>query len=156
MKELILKNLRIILFSEGKDVRVKSSTENVILKNQSLDDVSTIILNNFNEVSDFYKDQVNTNVSLISLDDVYLISFEIVMYYLYIYNSWHYLYKGQKGKDLRFDSKDFDAPATLDIIFHYFKTKYPDDWEERCSLLTGVELSELKAYYQNRQDYYNK
>ena len=156
MKKLILKNLTIILSVEGEDVRVISSAEDVILKNQSPDYVSEIILNNFNAVSDFYKSRVNINCGLNDLNDVYFISFKIVMHYLYIYNSWRYLYKGQENKDLRFDSKDFNMPATFDIIFHYFKTKYPYDWELRCSLLTGLEFSELKAYYQNRQDYYNK
>jgi len=78
------------------------------------------------------------------------------MHYLYMYNSWRYLYKGQENKDLRFDSKDFNAPATLDLIFQYFRTKYPSNWEERCSLLLGLELSALRAYYSNRKYFYNK
>ncbi len=54
------------------------------------------------------------------------------------------------------NEKDFDNPSTHDIIFAYFKARYPDEWEEKCSLLLSMKLEELRFYYDNRKDFYNK
>ncbi len=73
-----------------------------------------------------------------------------------MYNSWRSMYKKQENKDLRFNEKDFNNPSTHDMLFHYFKTKYPNDWEEKCAILIGKELTEMKTYYKTREEFYNK
>lgn len=66
------------------------------------------------------------------------------------------MYKKQENKDLKFNEKDFSNPSTHDIVFNYFKTKYPNDWKEKCAVLLGMGLSELNAYYKTRESFYNK
>jgi hypothetical protein len=66
------------------------------------------------------------------------------------------MYAKQENRDLRFIEKDFSNPSTHDIVFNYFKTKYLINWEEKCAVLLGMEVPELKAYYKTREDFYNK
>lgn len=58
--------------------------------------------------------------------------------------------------DLTFKAKDFDNPSTHDIIFNYFKTKYPNKWEEKCSILIGMSIDQLRAYNKTREAFYNR
>lgn len=157
MKEIKLDNITLYLSDEsGRNVRVKSDKENVILSNQNVDIVSELINHNFNIVSNYYKLMLSKSKETIDLEDTNLVSIEIVLYYLYMYNSWRSSYKKQENKDLNFNEKDFNNPSTHDIVFNYFKTKFPTNWEEKCAALLGMELDELKTYYKTREDFYNK
>lgn len=156
MKELKLDNVIINLFAEGDTVKVKSDNENVILSNQTIENVSKLIQDNFKTARDHYNRKVNENIVILDLKDLDHLIFAIVIYYLYMYNSWRVMYKKQENRDLALKEDDLDNPSTHDIIFNHYKTKYPDDWDIRCSLLLGIELEELRLYYDNRKDFYNK
>lgn len=156
MKEIKIESITLSLSSEGGNVRVKSNKEDIILTNQIVDNVSELIKHNFNVVNNHYKVMVEKAKEEFDYSDITLISIAIVLHYLYLYNSWRSMYKKQENRDLKFNEKDFSHPFTHDILFNYFKTKYPNDWEDKCAILLGMELSELKAYYKTREDYYNK
>lgn len=156
MKEIKIENITLSLSIEGDSVRVKSDKEDIILCNQNINSVSEIIKHNFNEVRNHFKIMIDKPEESFDFEDVYRVSIEIVLYYFYIYNAWRSIYKKQENKDLTFNEKDFNNSATHDMVFNYFKTKSPNDWEEKCAILLGMELDELKAYYKTREAFYNK
>lgn len=156
MKEIKLGNITLSILSEGDNVRVKSDRENNILSNQSVDNVFELIKHNFDVVSSHYKSMINETKDKFDFEDLNQISIAIVLYYLYMYNSWRFMYKKQENRDLRFNEKDFLHPSTHDIVFNYFKSMHQNDWEAKCAVLLGMELTELKAYYKTREDFYNK
>ena len=156
IKEIKLENITLSLLSKGGDVRVKSDKQNIILSNQSIGIVSELIKHNFDVVYSYYKLMISETKEKFDYEDINQVSIAIVLYYLYMYNSWRSMYKKQENKDLRFNEKDFSHPSTHDIIFNYFKTKYPNDWEEKCAVLLRMELRKLEVYYKTREDFYNK
>jgi hypothetical protein len=157
MNQLKLKNISLALTEEDSNVRVKSSGQNVLLTSQNIENVIQIIGENFKIVDSFYLKRIGDNLQTIfELDDVHNFSVSIVLNYLYMYNLWRLKYKAKKYQDLRFKEADFSHPYTHDIIFSYFTTKYPDDWEIKCSVLMAMELNDLKKYYERRLQYYNK
>ncbi len=156
MKEIKIENITLSLLSEAANVRVKSNKENLILFNQNIDNVVELIQYNFDIVANHYKSMIDREKKEFDIKDINFISISIVLHYLYMYNSWRAMYKKQENNDLRFNEKDFSNPSTHDIVFDYFKTKYPNDWEKKCAVLLGMDLSELNAYYKTRESFYNK
>lgn len=156
VKEVKIENIILSLSSDGVDVRIKSDNENVILINQSVDNVSELIRYNFKKVSGHYKLMINESKDRLDVKDISHVSIAIVLYFLFMYNSWRIMYKKLENKDLKFIEKDFSHPSTHDIIFKHFKTKYLNDWEEKCAVLLGKEVAELKSYYKTREEFYNK
>ena len=156
MKQCKIENLTFALSEEGPNIRVISDNSNLLLVNQNIDNVFSLINDNFKIVSSHY--QLMTSGATIGFEesDLFVISFEIVMFYLNLYNAWRNYYKKLQNKDLKFNVKDFGHPHTYDIIIDYYKKKYPDDWELRCAILIGKNLVEIKAYYKYRLDYENK
>lgn len=156
MKEIKIENITLSLLSEGANVRVKSNKENFILSSQNVDSVAELIQYNFYVVANHYKLMIDREKKEFDVKDINSISMSIVLHYLYMYNSWRGMYKKQKHKDLTFNEKDFNNPSTYDIMFNYFKRKQPNDWEEKCAVLSGMGLSKLKAYYKTRENFYNR
>lgn len=151
-----IENITISLLREGEDVRVKSSAGNVILPNQNREAVAELIKHNFYIVINHYKCMIEKQQKEFDNNDIHFVSISIVLYYLYTYNSWRTMYKREQNKDLRFYEKDFSNPSTHDILFLYFKKRYSKDWEDKCAVLVGMKLDELKKYYKTREDFYNK
>jgi hypothetical protein len=156
VKECKIENLTFIISEEGSNIRVIGFNSSTILSNQDVETVCGLINHNFKMVRNHYKSMLNGSNIGFEEFDISSISFLIVMFYLYMYNTWKSSYKKQENKDLHFNLKDFNNPSTRDIIFNYYKTKYPIDWEIKCAILIGMELNELKAYYKNRLAFYNK
>lgn len=128
----------------------------IILSNQIVDTASELIKHNFNVVNTHYRMMVEKAKGKFDYSDITLISITIVLHCLYLYNSWKSMYKKQENRDLQFNEKDFSHPSTHDKVFNYFKIKYPNDWEEKCAVLLGMKLSELKVYYKTRENFQNK
>jgi len=157
MKELELDGISLVLFDEKGSVRVASEAGNILLSNQTIDNVAALLENNFQIVNGFYQSKPVPPVKdTFGPADITFISIAIVLHYLNVYNSWRSMYKKQENKDLRFNNKDFDHPFTNDIIFSFLKKKYPHDWEQKSAILLEKGLDELRAYYKRREDYYNK
>lgn len=156
MKEIKLENIVLTLSDESGNIRVLSKYNNVILNNQSIENVSELIKYNFDIVNEHYKFMIRDVSIKFNITDVNALSLKIVLHYLYMYNSWKTMYKKQGNRDLKFDNKDLNNTSTHDLIFEYYKNSYPEDWEEKCSILLGIGLEELKAYYKNRQSFYWK
>ncbi|MEZ4921389.1 MAG: hypothetical protein R2792_20005 [Saprospiraceae bacterium] len=156
MREIKIADIILNLSDEGGNVRVKSEKENMILSNQDISTVSDLIKNNFNVVEDHYRSIINKSEEKFDLDDVNQVSLTIMLYYLYMYNSWRSMYKKQENRSLAFNKKDFNHPSTHDIVFSYFRTKYPNGWEEKCAVLLDMDISKLRDYYRTREQFYNK
>lgn len=155
-KEEHIENITLNLSSEYTNVRVISNKQNLILSNQNIESVAELIRFNFNVVSNHYKLIIEKEKKEFNLKDINFISISIVLHYLYMYNSWKDMYRKQENKDLRFNDKDLSNPSTHDIVFNYFITKYPNEWEEKCAILLGMELNKLRTYYQTRESFYKK
>lgn len=156
MKEIKIENIVLYLSDENNSVRVKSMDDNVILCNQDIEVVLQLIEYNFYTVSSHYKSIVNNSKGGVDFGDINRVSIAIVLYYLYTYNQWRNTYKKQENKDLRFNKEDLDHPSTHDVVFRYFKTKYPDDWEKKSSILLEMNIDDLRAYYKTREEFYNR
>lgn len=156
MKKINIENIDIILTIEGNNIRVRSDKENILLANQNIDNIVNLINHNFILVKNHYLCFARNTKDLFDLKDICQLSLSIVLHFLYLYNSWREMYKKQEYKDLKFDEKDFENSTTHDIIIHYFKCKFPEDWEIKSAVLLNVGLEELKAYYKDREAFYNK
>ena len=156
-EELKLENIDMTLSNENGNVRAKSTNDNVILINQSVDNIADIIKLNFDIVNGFYKSRIaNKTAEGFELSDINQVSITIVLHYLYMYNSWKNTYENKANQDLRFNEKDFSNPSTSDIIMSFYRKKYPNDWETKSSILLGITTEELQRYYGERQKFYNK
>lgn len=58
MKEIRVESIPLRLLSEGNNVRVKSSTEDIVIFDQTIDKVSNLIMENFNIVNNHYLEMV--------------------------------------------------------------------------------------------------
>lgn len=157
MHQLTLENIEVVLTEENGAVRVKAPGENVILHSQNIENVQFLIEENFKIVDGFYLRRIaDRPEARFDPDDVHKVSLSIVLYYLYMYNFWRLQYETKRDQPLSWNEKDFEHPSTSDMIFSFYRGKYPEDWEIKCSVLMGMELEELKAYYGRRLQYYNK
>ena len=156
MKEIELDDTFFYLTNESGNVRVKSNAENIVLINQQVENISQLIVHNFEIVRDHYKSKIKDAKEKIDLTDICHISIKIVLYYIFIYNSWRNIYKKQRNKDLKFQCDDLKNASTSDIIIKYYKNKYPDIWENKCCILLDMNIEELKEYFESRRYFYNK
>lgn len=156
MKKIKLGSVILHLSIEDGDVRAISDFQNIILPNQNVENIAELIVYNFKMVDQHYKDMIKGFEEAFSPKDIDVISVKIVMFYLYMYNSWRNSYRKQENIDLRFKNKDFNDASTFDIIFNFYKTKYPNQWLDKCSVILGMEMDRLIEYYENRTKFYNK
>jgi len=155
MVQIRLEDITVELYGVNGSVHLKSLYHSdVILTNQTVENVYVILNENFNIVSTHYY-KIYDN-ELIKSEDIQILSFRIVMHYLYMYNQWQTIYKNQERRDLTFNKTDFANASTHDIIFDYFKTKYPLDWEQSSVILLEIDIASFKTYYKEREYFYNK
>jgi len=155
MKELKLDKLIIYLYVDNNDVRVIFDKIEKTITNQNIENVIELIEYNFKVVRSYYN-KIVMNEQNFDLSDINYLSISIVIFYLHMYNLWKNMYKKQENKSLKFQEKDFINPSTSDIVFSFYKKKYPDDWQQRCSVLLGMQLNDLKEYYKRRELFYTK
>lgn len=157
MEEIILGNINLKLSNENGNVRLKSSDDNVIAINQSVDNISKIVRLNFDIVNNFYKKRVSQeSEEKFDLIEINRISLTVVLHYLYLHNSWKNNYKNKADQNLMFNVQDLSNPSTSDMIIFFYKKNHPRDWEERCSMLLGMKQDDLKKYYKERENFYKK
>jgi hypothetical protein len=158
MKKLKLSNLTIDLVWENSNVEVKTSDGDALLLNQTEEQVSSILEHNYSLVYNFYKLKcTNYKFDKEDSDDISHISLRIVLFYLYMYNSWRLSYKkGGKYENLEFKNKDFSNPSTIDIIIRFYKTRFPDQWKSKCIKLLDFTIEQLDNYWHEREKFYNK
>ena len=157
MKEIQLENIKVSFLQEQDNVRIIAPDKNVLLRRQTISEVAAIVERNFLLVNPYYLSKIPVNLKG-DFDpvDINIVSLSIVLNYLSMYNSWRIQYQRKKYDDLGFKHEDFDHALTHDIIFQFFKRKYPGDWDVKCSVLLGMTLEELRSYYKRREQYYNK
>jgi hypothetical protein len=151
MTKLALDNITIALVREFHGLRVSTEVRTVLLEGQKPESVSGIIVSNFQTVKEFYKTRISSNsVAAVDDTDISNLSISIVLHYLHKYNLWKTMYKNFKNPGLLFLEGDFDSISTADIIYQYFKSKYPQHWEKKCSVAMGMGLEEWRHYYSAR------
>lgn len=155
-KKLNIESVKVSLTIEGESVRAKSDNENILQANQNIDHIAELIKHNFKIVKNHYEKLIRNTGHLLNKTDNYCLSLSIVLHYLYLYNYWKMMYKNHINRTLSFDEKDFDNPSTHDIIFNYFKPKYPDSWKMKSAVLLDMGLDVLESYYKTREEFYNK
>ncbi len=116
IREIKIEDVVLVLSNEGNNIRVKSLSENVILINQTIDVVSEIIKYNLEIVINHFRLKVKEDYGQLVEEDITQLSVSVVLYYLYMYNSWKNLYKKEAKRDLKFIVSDFDNVSTFDII----------------------------------------
>jgi len=156
MKTIHVETITLNLSKEEDSVRVLFNDENIILKDQTVDAVHALIETNFGIVVNHFNSMVNNSKDLFDSEDLNQISVLVVLHYIYMYNSWRINHRKHENEGLIFQHKDFDNPSTHDLLFHYFKHKYPDYWEQQCAILLGMNVLELRNYYKSREDFYSK
>jgi hypothetical protein len=138
---------------EKNGVRVISGDNNVILPNQDVENVLSIIENNYRFLNDYYNEIANGDIEPI---DIKLICIKIVLHYLYMYNIWRKIYENEKNRDLSFNREDITHPQTYDIIFNYFRSKYPTNWIDKCSKIMNMSIDDCKKAYVARELFMNR
>lgn len=157
MKKVRLENINAELVQENDNVKVTVDGRAVLLRQQTVAAMAAIIEQNFVMVNSYYLEKISGDFKeIFDPVDVRTVSLSIVLNYLSMYNDWRIQYKRKSYDDLGFKQKDFDHPSTHDIIFWYFRQKYPADWDIKSSVLLGMTLDQLKSYYERREQYYNK
>ena len=135
---------------------VETEQRKVLLAEQQIDRVKTVIEQNFLTVGSFYRARISRESTVEFHDeDIDKISMAIVLYYLFTYNGWRVQYKRPKYENLEFKNEDFDFAFTNDIIFRYCRKLYPADWDIRSGVLMGMDLGKLRWYYEEREKYNN-
>lgn len=155
-REIELGTLKLNLSEEGNNIRVNSADQAAILENQNIEAVAALLEHNFNFVNGHYLSMIQKEMESFELSDINKISLDIVIYYLYMYNSWRNNYEKEKGRELQFNPEDINNPPAADAIFHYYKKKYPKQWKDKSAVLLGMTLEELNEYYQGRERFYNR
>jgi len=158
MKKLKLDDITLDLAKEMDDVRVILPTRSVLLREQSIREIVPVIEHNYAQIVSYYRSKLVDDLnSSIDQEDISRVSVSILLYYLSMSNKSRIgRRKFNRDTDLHFQEGDFSLPPTYDIIIRYFRASYPESWEEKCAILLGISVEELKNYYKEREKYYNK
>ncbi len=124
----------------------------LLFAKQDEQNIQALLLVNFETVKKHYRQKGEDKLTDEELNEL---SLNIVLHYLYMYNMWRGLYKGQENKQLEFDKEDFHHPQTHDEIIWFVKRKYPGDYIHRCSALMEMSESEFRDYEKRRQEFHD-
>ena len=154
--QLSFENLLVEIQQQGNDVKVLIDSNSTLLMNQDVQQVAEQLRSNFDIVFSNYLNLANASKEEMNKEDLVLISLSITAHYLYMYNMWRHMYKYEHNRTLKFDKKDFNTPDTHDLIFYYYKMKYPSDWQRKAAVLVNMTNEEVQAYYKRREQFYDK
>ena len=148
-----IENVELEILNESKGLRVKTDTENLLLINQTFEEISETVLKNYQIVKKHFESRVLGKINLIDLEKVCL---KIVLYYLYMYNLWRTMYKKERNRDLTFLQKDFDHPYTSYQIIDYFISTYPDNYSNYCETMLDMTHDEFQDYLEKKKQFDNR
>ncbi len=154
-KEIHLNNIKLILSNDYESVNLLFDNDTILFVNQNTENLIYLIESNFNIVNSHYKHLVTNYADEFIPEELDYLSCKIVLFYLYLYNSWKNTYRKQNNRNLGFKKEDFNNPSTFDIIFKYYSLKYPDNWIDKCSKLLDINKEELYRIYKERVNFYN-
>lgn len=146
-------HINLQLVEENGNVILSMSDKKLLFPNQTVVEINNLLIKNFTIVKNYYSNKVP--LGEVEPEDIELISLDIVLHYLYMYNMWRGMYKKQENRKLEFDDSDFDHPQTHDKINWFFKAKYPEDYITKCSLLLGMTEAEHRQYDKDRHAFHN-
>ncbi|MBT1706198.1 hypothetical protein [Chryseosolibacter indicus] len=140
------------LTKEGQAVRLKTSTDNLLLTNQTFEETEDVVKRNFLVVKEFYQKRAG---GTIKIEDLNRACLKIVFRFFYMHNMWRSEGKRLKNKKLEFLKEDLEHPYSFDDIIEVFKGKYPQDYSDKCEVLMNMTTDNFKKYEKNRQDFFN-
>ncbi len=144
-------HIEVDLSNESGGLRLRTSDDNLMLANQTIEETRSTVEKNHRIVKEHYQKVVN---NIVDPHDLAAVSMRIVLHYLYMYNLWRTMYKRESKRDLTFRDKDFEHPYTKDKIIEYFKNKYPFDYSVKCETILRMSTEKFNEYEKNRQDFY--
>ena len=119
---ILLEDIEIELTKEGQAVRLKTSTDNLLLTNQTFEETESVVRRNFMTVKGFFQKRAN---GIIKTEDLNRACLKIVFRFFYMHNMWRSEGKRLKNKALEFLTEDLEHPYSFDDIITVFKEKYP-------------------------------
>lgn len=147
---MYLGNIKIEPRRVSDKIQITYNNEKFILTTDiDIKEINKLINKNF----DIVKTKINNQK--IDENDINLITVKIVLYYLSTYILWKKTYPKEKNRDLIFLEKDIKNPQTNDIIINYLIKTYPNQYEEKCSILLNKSINETILYIKNRLDFQN-
>lgn len=147
-----IEDTEIELTKEGQAVRLKTSTDNLLLPNQTFEETEDVVKRNFITVKEFYQKRANGRIKIEDLNKVCL---KIVFRFFYMHNMWRSEGKKLKNKRLEFLKEDLEHPYSFDDIIEVFKGKYPQNYPDKCKVLMNMTTDNFKKYEKSRQDFFN-
>lgn len=139
------------LTKEGQAVRLKTSTDNLLLTNQTFEETEDVVKRNFLIVREFYQKRAR---GTIKPEDLNRACLKIVFRFLYIHNLWRSEGKRIKNKNLAFLKEDLEHPYSSDVIIEVFKGKYPQDYSDKCEVLLNMTTENFRKHEKNRQAFF--
>jgi hypothetical protein len=138
---------------ENGNVLLQVQDRKLLFANQDEQSIQALLLGNFEKVRNHYRQKGADKLTGTEYDEL---SLNIVLHYLYMYNMWRGLYKGQENKQLEFDKEDYHHPQTHDEIIRFVKRKYPGDYIHRGSALMEMSEGEFRDYEKRRKEFHDK
>ena len=147
-----VEGIEIDLTNERHGVRLKTPTDNLLLANQTFDEVEQVIRRNFETVRTFYQERADETVSF---SDLNLICLKIVFRFFYMHNMWRNEGKRLKNKALEFLAADLTHPYSYDEVIDVLRKKHPSDYSTKCGRLLKMTPDEFKKYEKDRQAFFD-
>jgi len=157
--QFTIDDISIELNQEGQDVRLRMNDINVYdhyylinefaLPNQTVDSVKNIVVDNYRVVKHHYAAKVGNSIAE---GDLGMVSLQIVLKKLHMYNMWRIMYRQDRGRDLKFITDDFENQDTRWFVIQFFRAKYPDDYAAKSGLILGMSEDELRRYEKGVRD----
>ncbi|MDQ3111380.1 MAG: hypothetical protein M3R17_15950 [Bacteroidota bacterium] len=129
-------------------------TDNIdyFIPSQTIEETKRVVEENYKIVKDHFQSK---RTDLITDEDLENFSLKIVVSYLQMYNHWRTMYHRHKNNDLKFISKDFENVKTSYEIINYFENKYPNAFDDKCSMLLDMTLNQFHEFHQRKKQFDN-
>jgi hypothetical protein len=147
-----IEDIEIKLTQEGQAVRLKTSTDNLLLATQTFEETEKVVRQNFITVKNFYQKRAH---GPIEVEDLNRVCLKIVFRFFYMHNLWRSQGKSLKNQNLEFLAEDLEHPCSCDDIIAVLKAKYPKNYSDKCEVLLNMNADEFKMYEKHRHDFFS-
>jgi hypothetical protein len=148
-----LDRIKVSISDENNGIRLTTEDENWLIPGQTLDETKTIIEKNFIIIKTHFQNRLGEIITEADLGNV---SLKIALRYFQMYNHWRTMYKREISRDLTFLKKDFEHPYTSDTIVDYFKSRYPDNYLDKCEVMLNMTDTEVREYVIRKEQFDNR
>lgn len=142
----------IIFKSHANGILFETEFDSLLFPNMTAASAEEQLRKNYDVVYTHYKKKADNKLSETDLQQA---CFKLVVFYFYMYAFWKAYNPNQADRDLDFAIADFDHPYTFDKIREFFMGRDGEHYAEKAAAFLSMNLSEFKAYEQQRQDFFN-